>query len=114
MQMPYEAHMTMEPMNCTADIVHDRCEIWAPTQNPQAVKRVVQSVVKLGSDAVTVHVTLMGGGFGRRLASRLRRRSRQSVRWRLAHPFRWSGRGMMMCSTIFITRQLPLCQRRPK
>jgi CO/xanthine dehydrogenase Mo-binding subunit len=68
-QMPYEAHMTMEPMNCTA-FVHDGiCEVWAPTQNPQAVMRAVQSTLNMGSDAVTVNVTLMGGGFGRRLQS---------------------------------------------
>lgn len=66
-EMPYEAHMPMEPMNCIADVRADSCEIWAPTQNPQAVKNAVLSVTKLGSDAVTVHVTLMGGGFGRRL-----------------------------------------------
>ena len=66
-EMPYEAHMTMEPMNCTADVRADSCEIWAPTQNPQAVKNAVQSVIKLGRDAITVHVPLMGGGFGRRL-----------------------------------------------
>jgi CO/xanthine dehydrogenase Mo-binding subunit len=65
--MPFEAHMTMEPMNCVADVREDRCEVWAPTQNPQSVKRAVQSAVKMGQDAITVHVTLMGGGFGRRL-----------------------------------------------
>ena len=68
-QMPYEAHMTMEPMNCTAYFHDGICEVWAPTQNPQSVQRAVQSAVKLGSDAVTVNVTLMGGGFGRRLQS---------------------------------------------
>lgn len=66
-EMPFEAHMTMEPMNCTADVRSDSCEVWAPTQNAQAVKNAVQSVTKLGRDAVIVHVPLMGGGFGRRL-----------------------------------------------
>ena len=66
-EMPYEAHMTMEPMNCTAHVHDGVCEVWAPTQNPQTVKHQVQNVTKLGRDAVTVHVTLMGGGFGRRL-----------------------------------------------
>jgi CO/xanthine dehydrogenase Mo-binding subunit len=66
-EMPFEAHMAMEPMNCTVHVHDGICEVWAPTQNPQAVKRTVQSVVKMGSDAVTVNVTLMGGGFGRRL-----------------------------------------------
>jgi isoquinoline 1-oxidoreductase beta subunit len=66
-EMPYEAHMTMEPMNCAAHVHDGICEVWAPTQNPQSVKRAVQSALKMGNDAVTVNVTLMGGGFGRRL-----------------------------------------------
>jgi len=67
--MPYEAHMSMEPMNCTAHVQDGTCEVWAPTQNPQAVKREVQSVTNLSNDEVIVYVTLMGGGFGRRLQS---------------------------------------------
>ena len=66
-EMPYEAHMTMEPMNCTAHVHDGICEVWVPTQNPQSVKRAVQSALKMGNDAVFVNVTLMGGGFGRRL-----------------------------------------------
>ena len=46
--MPYEAHMTMEPMNCTAHVHDGICEVWAPTQNPQSVKRAVQSVSQNG------------------------------------------------------------------
>jgi CO/xanthine dehydrogenase Mo-binding subunit len=66
-EMPFEAHMTMEPMNCTVHVHDGTCEVWAPTQNPQSVKRAVQSAVKMGRDDVVVNVTLMGGGFGRRL-----------------------------------------------
>jgi isoquinoline 1-oxidoreductase beta subunit len=66
-EMPFEAHMTMEPMNCTADVRQNSCEIWAPTQSPQQVKHAVQSALRIDSDAVTIHVTLLGGGFGRRL-----------------------------------------------
>ncbi len=64
---PYLAHATMEPMNCTADVSADRCEIWAPTQNPQAAKGYARSLTGLAEDAITVHVPLIGGGFGRRL-----------------------------------------------
>lgn len=66
-EFPYQAHVTMEPMSCVADVKGDRCEIWAPTQSAQDVQRAVQSALKFPREAVTVHVTLMGGGFGRRL-----------------------------------------------
>jgi isoquinoline 1-oxidoreductase beta subunit len=68
-EFPYQAHVTMEPMNCTAHVQGDTCEVWAPTQSPQDVHQAVQSALKLKRDDVTVHVTLMGGGFGRRLQS---------------------------------------------
>ena len=66
-EMPYEAHATMEPMNCTAHFHDGVCEVWAPTQNPQEVQRAVAGVCHLAQDKVTVHVPLIGGGFGRRL-----------------------------------------------
>jgi isoquinoline 1-oxidoreductase beta subunit len=65
--IPYEAHATMEPMNCTAHVHDGVCEVWAPTQNPQEVLRAVAMTVDLPQDQVTVHVPLIGGGFGRRL-----------------------------------------------
>ena len=60
---PYEAHATMEPMNCTAYVHDGKCEVWAPTQNPQQV----QSRAGRGQEEVIVNVPLVGGGFGRRL-----------------------------------------------
>ena len=63
-ETPYLAHATMEPVNCVADVRADRCEIWAPTQNPQDVQSFVQNLVRVPTD---VHVTLLGGGFGRKL-----------------------------------------------
>ncbi len=65
--MPYEAHASMEPMNCTAHVHDEVCEIWVPTQNPQEVQLNVALAIHLPQDKVTVNVTLMGGGFGRRL-----------------------------------------------
>jgi isoquinoline 1-oxidoreductase beta subunit len=65
-EVPLLAHATMEPMNCTADVTSDRCEIWAPTQNPQAVRDVAAVITGLAPSTITVHVTRMGGGFGRR------------------------------------------------
>ncbi|MEX1138187.1 MAG: xanthine dehydrogenase family protein molybdopterin-binding subunit [Bacteroidota bacterium] len=66
---PFIAHQTMEPMNCTADVKTDRCEIWAPTQSPQRIQTDAAEILGLDKEKVTVHVTLMGGGFGRRLYS---------------------------------------------
>src|SRR5690242_1935461 len=65
-QAPYLAHACMEPMNCTAHVRGGKCEIWAPTQNPQGVQRAAAQVTGLNVAAVTVHVTYLGGGFGRR------------------------------------------------
>jgi len=65
-QAPYLAHACMEPMNCTAQVRDGRCEIWAPTQNPQGVQRAAAQVTGLPVESVTVHVTYLGGGFGRR------------------------------------------------
>lgn len=63
----YMAHAPMEPMTCVADVREDRCEVWAPTQDRQDAKRVARSVSGLPDDAVTIHVPLIGGAFGRRL-----------------------------------------------
>jgi isoquinoline 1-oxidoreductase beta subunit len=65
--MPYEAHATMEPMNCTAHVYNGKCEVWAPTQSPQDVQRAAARVTGLPTENVTVYVPLIGGGFGRRL-----------------------------------------------
>lgn len=66
-QVPFQAHATMEPMNCTAHVTADRCEIWAPTQGMEMAQNVASMVTGLPSDKVTIHRTMIGGGFGRRL-----------------------------------------------
>jgi isoquinoline 1-oxidoreductase subunit beta len=65
-QLPFQAHATMEPMNCTVDVRADRAEAWVPSQGPQWAQQVIAQVAKLPPEKVTVHTTLMGGGFGRR------------------------------------------------
>jgi isoquinoline 1-oxidoreductase beta subunit len=64
--LPHIAHATMEPPNATARIVNGHCEVWAPTQAPQGCREDVAKRLGLGVDKVTVHVTLLGGGFGRK------------------------------------------------
>lgn len=66
-QAPYLAHATMEPMNCTAQVKDGKVEIWVPTQVPQMALDMAAKVAKVDKDQVTVHVTQLGGGFGRRL-----------------------------------------------
>jgi isoquinoline 1-oxidoreductase beta subunit len=65
--LPFMAHAPMEPGNCTAHFQGSRCELWAPTQVPQDCRDSVASAIGLDPDQVKVNVTLMGGGFGRRL-----------------------------------------------
>ena len=66
-ELPFMAHAPLEPGNCTAHFQGSKCELWAPTQVPQDVRDSVATAVGLDSDQVKVNVTLMGGGFGRRL-----------------------------------------------
>jgi isoquinoline 1-oxidoreductase subunit beta len=65
-ELPFAAHVCMEPMNCTVHIQADRAEAWVPTQAPQWALGVIAEAAKLPPEKVVVHTTLMGGGFGRR------------------------------------------------
>lgn len=64
---PYLAHATMEPMNCTAQFKGGLLEIWAPTQVPGLARAAAAKVADVSEDKVKLNVTLLGGGFGRRL-----------------------------------------------
>lgn len=66
-EVPYLAHATMEPQSCTAHVTRDHCEIWAPTQAPGMGREIAARITGLAHRDVTVHSTLLGGGFGRRL-----------------------------------------------
>ena len=66
--VPYLAHSPMEPMNATADVRADRVTVWAPTQVPTASQAIAAQITGLPIAAVTVNSTMLGGGFGRRLA----------------------------------------------
>ena len=66
-ELPFMAHAPMEPGNCTAHFQGSKCELWAPTQVPQDCRDSVATTLGLDPDQVKVNVTLMGGGFGRRL-----------------------------------------------
>ncbi len=66
-QAPFLAHATMEPMNCTAQVKDGKVELWVPTQVPEMARQIAAETAGVDIDQVTVHVTLLGGGFGRRL-----------------------------------------------
>ena len=65
-ELPYLAHATMEPMNCTAEVTADRCDVWVPTQSQTATQQAAMVASGLPEGKVFVHTTYLGGGFGRR------------------------------------------------
>jgi isoquinoline 1-oxidoreductase subunit beta len=64
--VPYYAHAPMEVSNAVANVVGDHCEVWAPTQFPQAARTTVAELLGLSFENVAVNVTLLGGAFGRK------------------------------------------------
>jgi len=68
-EVPFLHHATMEPMNCTAHVRADGCDVWAPTQNQTRAQEVAAEAAGLSKEKVRIHTTLLGGGFGRRLES---------------------------------------------
>ena len=66
-QVPFLAHATMEPMNCTVHVRKDGCEVWTGTQAIARAQAAAAKVTGLPVDKVVVHNHLLGGGFGRRL-----------------------------------------------
>jgi isoquinoline 1-oxidoreductase beta subunit len=64
---PYLAHATLEPMNCTAQVKDGKVWLWAPTQVPQMAVAAAARVARVAPEDVQLTVTLLGGGFGRRL-----------------------------------------------
>jgi isoquinoline 1-oxidoreductase beta subunit len=64
--VPYLAHATLEPQNCTAQVRDGKVQVWVPTQAPSLARWIAAKVAGVPSHAVTVHATWLGGGFGRR------------------------------------------------
>lgn len=65
-ELPYLTHVTMEPMNATARVESDRCEIWSGTQYQSNDQERVAALLGLPQQAITIHRPLIGGSFGRR------------------------------------------------
>jgi isoquinoline 1-oxidoreductase beta subunit len=65
-EVPYQAHATMEPMSCTAEVRADGCDIWVGTQFQETTQKVAAKITGLPITSVNIHTTYLGGGFGRR------------------------------------------------
>lgn len=67
-KLPFLAHVCMEPLSCVAEVSDGHCELWAPTQFPLVLRNSIADSLKIPPESVTVNVTHIGGGFGRRLS----------------------------------------------
>jgi isoquinoline 1-oxidoreductase beta subunit len=65
-EVPYLAHAPMEPMNCTAHVRKDGCDVWVPTQGQTRTQQTAAKITGLRPESIKVHTMLLGGGFGRR------------------------------------------------
>jgi isoquinoline 1-oxidoreductase beta subunit len=66
-EVPFIAHATMEPMSCTAHVQGDRCRVWGPMQFPRWAADALARVLEIPRENVAVEISLLGGGFGRRI-----------------------------------------------
>ncbi len=64
--VPCVAHATMEPLNCTAHVQSDRCDVWASNQNQTLCQGMAAGITKLPPDKIHIHTTFLGCGLGRR------------------------------------------------
>jgi isoquinoline 1-oxidoreductase beta subunit len=67
--LPYLSHAIMEPMNATAHVQADQCEVWAPTQSQSGVQRTAANITGLKPEQIKVHTPYLGGGYGGRGAT---------------------------------------------
>jgi len=63
---PVQVHAPMEPLNATARVVGEKCEVWAPTQDPQRARKAIAAYLKVPEENITINITFLGGGFGRK------------------------------------------------
>ena len=65
-EVPFLAHAPLEPMNCTANVTENFCEVWVPTQSQGGCMDVAKEITELDEEQIQIHTTYLGGGFGRR------------------------------------------------
>lgn len=65
-EVPYQAHATMEPMSCTAEVRSDGADLWVGTQFQEMTQKLASKLTGLPASSINIHTTYLGGGFGRR------------------------------------------------
>ena len=65
-EVPFLAHAPLEPMNCTANVTDNFCEVWVPTQSQGGCMDAAKEITGLDEEQIQIHTTYLGGGFGRR------------------------------------------------
>ena len=65
-EVPYLSHAALEPMNCTAIVAENYCEVWAPTQSQGGCMDAAKEITELDEEQIKINTTYLGGGFGRR------------------------------------------------
>ena len=65
-EVPFLAHAPLEPMNCTANVTENVCEVWVPTQSQGRCMDAAKEITELDEEQIQIHTTYLGGGFGRR------------------------------------------------
>ena len=65
-EVPFLAHAPLEPMNCTANVTDNFCEVWVPTQSQGGCMDAAKEITELDEGQIKIHTTYLGGGFGRR------------------------------------------------
>ena len=65
-EVPFLAHAPLEPMNCTANVTDNFCEVWVPTQSQGGCMDAAKEITELDEEQIKIHTTYLGGGFGRR------------------------------------------------
>ena len=65
-EVPFLAHAPLEPMNCTANVTDNFCEVWVPTQSQGRCMDAAKEITELDEEQIQIHTTYLGGGFGRR------------------------------------------------
>ncbi|MFK7958301.1 MAG: molybdopterin cofactor-binding domain-containing protein [Lysobacterales bacterium] len=85
-EVPYLAHLAMEPMVCTALVTADACHVWSPTQHPDGSRKVAAELTGLPLENVRLDVTYAGGGFGRKFELDVLRQTIQSAKAVVGRP----------------------------
>jgi CO/xanthine dehydrogenase Mo-binding subunit len=87
-EVPYLAHLTMEPMVCTALVTDDACHVWAPTQHADGGHQLIAELTGLPLEQVRLDITFAGGGFGRKFELDFMRQTVQIARQMKGRPIK--------------------------